>query len=139
MYTNKAINQYAAINKQTSVEDVNPHQLIMLLFNGAIDNLVRAGGCMQRKDYAGKGETLGRALTIIGGLQGFLDMDQGGDVARNLDSLYDYMQRRLYEATRDNDNKIVDEVINLLREIRAGWEGIGQEAKELLAQQGKAV
>lgn len=134
MNMNKALSQYNAVNKQTGIEDKNAHELITMLYDGAIDNLVKAKGCIMRKDFAGKGETLGRAITIIGGLQGFLDMEKGGDVSKNLDALYDYCSRRLYEATSANDNDIIDEVIGLIREVREGWVGIHQEAAEILAQ-----
>lgn len=128
MYTNKAANQYAAVNKQTGVEGANPHQLIQMLYEGAIENMARAKGCMERKDFSGKGDTLGRAINIIGGLQSFLDKEKGGEVAENLDALYDYMSRRLFEASKDNDIAIVDEVIGLVREVKTGWEGIKDEA-----------
>ncbi len=128
MYTNKAANQYAAVNKQTGVEGANPHQLIQMLYEGAIENMARAKGCMERKDFSGKGDTLGRAINIIGGLQSFLDKEKGGEVAENLDALYDYMSRRLFEASKDNDIAMVDEVIGLVREVKTGWEGIKDEA-----------
>lgn len=128
MYTNKAANQYAAVNKQTGVESANPHQLIQMLYEGAIENMARAKGCMERKDFSGKGDTLGRAINIIGGLQSFLDKEKGGEVAENLDALYDYMSRRLFEASKDNDIAIVDEVIGLVKEVKMGWEGIKDEA-----------
>jgi len=131
MYTNKAANQYAAVNKQTGVEGANPHQLIQMLYEGAIENMARAKGCMERKDFSGKGDTLGRAINIIGGLQSFLDKEKGGEVAENLDALYDYMSRRLFEASKDNDVAIIDEVIGLVREVKTGWEGIKDEAASI--------
>ncbi|MCG8670716.1 MAG: flagellar export chaperone FliS [Pseudomonadales bacterium] len=139
MNTNKALSQYNAVNKQTGVEDKNPHELIMMLYDGAIDNMVRAKGCIQRKDFAGKGETLGRAITIIGGLQGFLDMDKGGEVSQNLDALYDYCSQKLFEATKDNDEKVIDEIVGLIKEVREGWVGIKDEAAEIFANQKPAL
>ena len=135
MNMNKALSQYNQVNKQTGVEDKNPHELIMMLYDGALDNLVKAKGCIQRKDFAAKGETLGRAITIIGGLQGFLDMEKGGEVSKNLDALYDYCARRLYEATKDNNETYIDEVIGLIREVREGWNGIKDEAAKILSTQ----
>lgn len=132
MNKQRALNQYASVNKHTLVEGVNPHKLITLLYDGAIDNLVKAKGCIMRKDFATKGEVMGRAINIIGGLQGFLDMEKGGDVAKNLDALYDYMQRRLFDATRDNDLEIIDEVVRLIKDVREGWEGIRDEAAAML-------
>ncbi len=132
MNLNKALNQYNTVNKQTGVEGKNPHELITLLYDSAIDCLVTAKGCIMRNDFSGKGEALGRSITIIGGLQGFLDMEKGGDISKNLDALYDYCSRRLYEATASNDNQILDEVIGLLREVREGWVGIHDEAATIL-------
>lgn len=137
MNANKALNQYARVNKQTGVEDANPHQLIQMLFDGAIENMMKAKGCMERKDFSGKGALLGRAITIIGGLQGFLDMEKGGEISQNLDALYDYCTRRLYEATSTNDTAIVDEVVGLIREVREGWVGIKDEAAQILDGAGK--
>lgn len=135
MNSRNALNQYNTVNRQTGIEDKNPHELIVLLYNGAIDNMVKAKGCIMRKDFAGKGESLGRAITIIGGLQTFLDKEKGGEIAENLDRLYDYCSRRLYEATRDNDMEVIDEVIGLIREVKTGWDGIAAEAAEHFAKQ----
>lgn len=82
---------------------------------------------MERKDFAGKGLQLGKSIDIIGGLQNSLDMEAGGDISANLDALYDYSIRRLSEAGLNNDVTIVDEVTNLLREIKFGWDNIPQE------------
>ena len=134
MNMNKALQQYSAVNRQTGIEDKNPHELILMLYEGAIDNLIKAKGCMQRNDYAAKGELVNRALTIIGGLQGFLDMEKAGDVANNLNRLYDYSNVALFEASRDNNIEKIDEVVNIIREIKEGWEGIKDEAAGILAQ-----
>ena len=131
----KGVKQYASLNKSTAVEEANPHQLIQMLYQGALDNLMQSLGHIERKEYEAKGQTIGRAITIIGGLQGFLDHEKGGDLSRNLDSLYDYMAVRLYEATSENDLEKVKEVINLLREVKQGWDGIAEEAARMFTQQ----
>lgn len=131
MIASKALKQYANVSKRTGIEDATPHQLIMMLYDAALDNLMTAIGCIERKDFAGKGQTLGKAITIIGGLQGFLDLEKGGEVARNLDRLYDYMGVRLYDATLKNDIAAVNEVVGLLKTVREGWEGIKEEANRI--------
>lgn len=135
MNISKGAQQYAKLNKSTAVEQANPHQLIQMLYQGALDSLQQSLGHIERKEYEAKGKTIGRAITIIGGLQGFLDHEKGGDLSRNLDSLYDYMSVRLFEATRENDQAKVREVIGLLREIKAGWDGIAEEAARMFEQQ----
>ncbi|PCJ37034.1 MAG: flagellar export chaperone FliS [Moraxellaceae bacterium] len=137
MYASKAASQYAAVNKQTGVEGASPHQLIQMLYEGAIENLAKAKGCMERKDFAGKGQTLGRAINIVGGLQSFLDKEKGGELAENLDALYDYISRQLFEATMTNDIALVDEAIGLIKKVKEGWEGIKEEADQIHAGTGR--
>ncbi len=139
MNTAKGAQQYAQMNKQTGVESANPHQLIGMLYQGALDNLQQAIGCIDRNDYEGRGRHLGRVITILGGLQGFLDHDKGGDIAGNLDSLYEYMSVRLYDASRDHSKAPVEEVIGLMREIKAGWDGIADEARQMYSSETQTV
>jgi len=127
MMNRNAISQYQNVNAQSSINGASPHQLIAMLINGALTRLSTAKGCMERKDFAGKGAQLGKSIDIIDGLQGCLDMDAGGDVSVKLDALYEYMVRRLSEASLNNDTVIVDEVITLLRQIKEGWDGIPEE------------
>ncbi|MCF7982185.1 MAG: flagellar export chaperone FliS [Pseudomonadales bacterium] len=127
MNDRRAIKQYQSVNTQSGVVDANPHQLIAMLINGALSRLSSAKGCIERKDFSGKGELLGKSIDIISGLQGCLDMESGGEISSNLYALYDYMVRRLTEASLTNNMEIVDEVISLLREIKAGWDGIPAE------------
>jgi len=124
---NRGINQYANISKSSSIESATPHQLIAMLFDGALSRLNVARGCMERRDFAGKGENLGKAITIISGLQNFLDMEKGGDLAKNLDALYDYIGRILLEASIRNEISKVDESINLIKTIKEGWDGISDK------------
>ena len=82
---------------------------------------------MERGQVALKGELLGKAIAIIGGLREGLDLRQGGELAANLDSLYEYMSSRLLQANRSNDVAIIDEVAGLLREVKSGWDGIANQ------------
>lgn len=139
MNMKKGAQQYAQMNKQTGIEGANPHQLIGMLYQGALDNLQQALGCIDRNDFEGRGRHLGRVITILGGLQGFLDHDKGGDISKNLDSLYEYMTVRLYDASREKTREPVEEVIKLVREIKGGWDGIAQQAQEIYTEQKQVV
>jgi flagellar protein FliS len=83
---------------------------------------------MQREDIPQKGLLLGKAVSILGGLQASLDKTVDAEMTANLDSLYDYMQRRLLEANLRNDVTIVDEVSDLLQTIKAAWDDIAPTA-----------
>ncbi|SOB74683.1 flagellar protein FliS [Marinobacter sp. LV10R510-11A] len=124
----KGLRAYQQVNTQTSITDADPHRLIQLLYNGALERINMAKARMQAKDYAGKGQLIGKAIEIIGGLKGFLDFENGGDLAGRLEALYDYMERTLLEASAKNDLAKLDEVADLLRSIKGGWDGIREEA-----------
>lgn len=119
---------YQRVNTQTSITDADPHKLIHLLYNGALERINMAKNRIQAKDYAGKGALIGKAIEIIGGLRSFLDFEKGGDLALRLEALYDYMERTLLEASAKNDVAKLDEVSGLLRSIKEGWDGIREEA-----------
>ena len=124
---NKGLAQYQQVNTQAGVEGASPHRLIQMLMEGVLQRLAEAKGAMQRQRLADKGEAIGKAITILGGLDDSLNKDVGGEMAANLDDLYEYMQRRLLEANLQNDEAIIDEVAALMKTIKSGWDGIAQE------------
>ncbi len=123
-----ALAQYKRINTESALEGASPHRLLQLLLNGVLDRLAQARGAMQREDVAQKGLLLGKAVSILGGLQASLDKSVDPEMTANLDSLYDYMQRRLLEANLRNDVTLVDEVSDLLQTIKAAWDEISPQA-----------
>lgn len=123
MYT-KGAKEYSQVSLQTEVMEADPHKLIQLLLEGALTRLAMAKTFMERGDHEAKNEKIGRAIDIVCALQESLDHEKGGEVSANLERLYDYMSRRLFDANRLNDVDIVNEVMGLLLEIKSGWEGI---------------
>ena len=95
-----------------------------MLLEGGLTRLAQARGAMEREDIALKGELISKAIGIVGGLRQALDMEKGGEIAENLDRLYEYMTTRLMEANLKNDPTIVEEVSELLREVKTGWDAI---------------
>ena len=125
----KALRQYQRVNAQSGVAYASPHRLIQMLMEGALERIAVAKGCIQRQDIAAKGEQIGKAIDIIGGLRDGLNSDAGGEIAVNLDALYDYLQRRLLQANLNSDITILDEVADLLRPIKEAWDTIGEIPK----------
>jgi len=117
---------YRDIGVETSVLAANPHQIIVLLFDSAIDAIGQARYCMDKGDIPGKGMAISKAIRIIGeGLSSALDMDRGGAIALNLRSLYDYIMKRLLEANLQSRKEYLNEVLSLLNELRGAWVQIG--------------
>ncbi|GAA6134806.1 flagellar export chaperone FliS [Oceaniserpentilla sp. 4NH20-0058] len=133
MYT-KGAKEYSQVSLQTEVMEADPHKLIQLLLEGALTRLSMAKNYIEKKDFAAKNEKIGRAIDIICALQESLDHERGGEISANLERLYDYMSRRLFEANSNNDAEIINEVMGLLSEIKSGWEGIRASYEDIKGQ-----
>jgi len=99
---------------------------------------------MEKNEPAKKGENISVAISILDGLRISLDKSAGGEIAQNLDDLYDYMGRVLLKANLKNDPSLLDEVAGLLNEIKSAWDAIPNEivldhANKAKAVDGKAV
>ncbi len=138
MYT-KSAKEYSRVGLQTEVMEADPHKLIQLLLEGALTRLAMAKSFIEKNDFEGKNEKLGQVVEILCSLQESLDHERGGDISVNLERLYDYMTRRLFDANRLNDTDIINEVMGLLLEIKAGWEGIRESYEELQGPNTEAV
>lgn len=119
-----AMRQYQSVNTQAQAIEADPHRLIQMLMEGGLTRLAQARGAMERNQTALKGELVGKAIAIVGGLRQALNLEQGGELAVNLDNLYAYMTTRLMEANLKNDPAILEEVADLLREVKTGWDAI---------------
>ncbi len=127
MVNKKALDSYGRSAVQSEVDFASPHRIIQMLMEGALSKIATAKGCIDRGETAEKSRQITWSMNIIQGLRTSLDAEKGGDVAANLDSLYEYMGRRLLEANMNNDTAILDEVNTLLAEIKTGWDGIPSE------------
>ena len=122
-----ALQGYGKGAVESEINYASPHRIIQMLMEGALSKLATAKGCITRNDITEKSNQITWAIKIINGLRSSLDMERGEDIATNLDSLYVYMEEKLLEAHVKNDIAILDEVINLLSEVKAGWDNIPQE------------
>ena len=125
-----SLKQYGKVSVETEVESATPHRLIQMLMEGALTRIAAAKANLACGDMAGKGERIGWAISIVEGLRASLDHEAGGEIAANLDSLYEYMASRLLEANVRNDPAILDEVASLMVKIKEGWDGIPAAVRE---------
>jgi len=127
MNANAAMQQYRHNHVQGGVETASPHRLVQMLMEGALEKILAAKGFMRANEIAKKGEHISWAISIIDSLRSCLNVKVGGEMAQNLSALYDYMEQRLLEANIKNDPKMLDEVGQLLLQIKSGWDAIPQE------------
>lgn len=121
----KDIKQYNQVSIQTDVESAGPHRLIQMLMEGALEKITKAKGHMERAEIAAKGTNIKWAISIIDGLLMSLNKEAGGEIAENLEILYEYMQCTLVNANAENDIELLEEVSSLLITIKDGWDEIG--------------
>ncbi|WP_026301026.1 MULTISPECIES: flagellar export chaperone FliS [unclassified Thioalkalivibrio] len=127
---NRAVNQYREAGPMAEAQVANPHRLIQMLFEGALERIAVAKGAIQQGNVTVKGERIGKAIDIVESLRAMLDHKHRPELAANLDALYGYMSRRLLEGNAQNDPEALDEVAKLLREIKAGWDEIPPEERQ---------
>ena len=105
----------------------NPHQLVLMLFNGLMDELVRAKSHIAARRYDRKVQSINKCIDILNALTSSLDFDKGGELALSLANLYDYCVYRLYDASHKLSVASVEEVEVILRNLQDGWERMGQQ------------
>lgn len=129
-YSTRGLDQYRKVGTQSEVEFADPHRLIQMLMEGALEKISKAKTFMEQGMIAEKGRHISWAISIIDGLRLSLDKEKGGDIAQNLDALYDYMTRRLVLANAENNREYLDEIARLLREIKTGWDAIPEQFRK---------
>jgi flagellar protein FliS len=125
----QATRAYQQINISSEAQGATPHRLIGMLLEGVLKRLAEAKGAIERSDTATKGTSIGKAISIIGELQGSLRDTDSHEVAGNLDRLYDYMARTLLQANIESSSAKLNEVAQLIIEIKGGWDAIASEQK----------
>lgn len=127
----RGVNAYANVSLETGIASASPHKLIVMLYDGVLAALLKAKSNMLAKNIPAKGAAISQAITIIdNGLRVSLDLKAGGEIAENLDALYDYMSRRLFQANLKNDVAIIEEVHRLLSDLREAWVAIGDKVNQ---------
>ena len=111
----------AAAYRSIEAQSRSPIELVVMLYDGALRFVGEAQAAAARNDVPARGEAISRAIAIVSELQNTLQVDEGGDIARELDRLYSYINRRLLDVSAKRDFKALDEVQKLLATLREGW------------------
>ncbi|MDW2189299.1 flagellar export chaperone FliS, partial [Vibrio sp. 1733] len=119
---------YQQVDLDAQAAAANPHQLVIMLIDGLLDEIERIRGHLAAKRLAEKGAGINKCMNILIGLTSALDDENGGEIAENLRQLYDFCQVELYYASVQNDADRLMNVERVMGNIREGWMNFGQQA-----------
>lgn len=132
----RGVAQYVrGTDRETEVAQASPHRLIQILMETLLGNLMAGKGALERQDLPQATQKLTRAQAIITELRLSLDFEQGGEVIRTLDGLYDFLGRHVAAGRTAADPALIQESIDTFRPIKEAWDAIEEEANKVKPQQ----
>jgi flagellar protein FliS len=120
---------YQSVSVHGGVANADPHAMVLMLMDAAVERIATARGCIERGETARQARLLHSCVNILAELNGSLNMSEGGSLARNLGDLYEYMIRTLLLANTRSDPVGLANVARLMDEIRSGWVAIGPQVR----------
>ncbi len=114
---NPYLNQY----QNNQVTTASPEQILIMLYDGAIRFVNQAAQGIQERNFESRNLYIKKATSIISEFRATLNHEIGGEIAANLDALYDFMIREMARASIKNDAEILQPVLNMLIELRGAW------------------
>ncbi|MBN3575816.1 flagellar export chaperone FliS [Vibrio neptunius] len=128
MLMDSGYNSYQQVDLDAQAAAANPHQLVVMLIDGLLNEIERVRGHMASGRLAEKGAGINKCMNILVGLDSALDAENGGEIAANLHQLYDFCQVELYQASVQNNQDKLTSVEHVMNNIREGWMHFGQQA-----------
>ncbi|AXY02671.1 flagellar export chaperone FliS [Vibrio alfacsensis] len=128
MFLDSGYDSYQQVDLNAQAAAASPHQLVVMLIDGLLNEVERARGHMSAGRLAQKGASINKCMNILVGLDSALDMENGGEIAENLHQLYDFCQLELFNASVHNDLDKLTNVERVMGNIREGWVGFGKLA-----------
>jgi flagellar protein FliS len=126
--------QYSAVEYRTAaVQSASAAQLVVILYDLFVGHLRNFAENIQRKDFEKQTTFIKRALLVLQQLEGSLDCENGGELAKSLSQYYSMLRSKLIEAQVAQKVEAVDELIALVINVRGAWEEVDQRNAKAMA------
>ena len=122
--TTAGLKHYQAVDSHGLMDGASAHRVAQIMIDTLLTRVAEAKGHVQRSEVAEKGTKIAKAIALVEGLIMSLDLERGGDIAANLQLLYEYIARDLVRANLEDSIEALDEVAELIGLIKSGWDGI---------------
>lgn len=116
--------------KINSAENADPYELVQMVLKAILGKLAAAKACIEQTNIPEKGRLISECITLIGSLDESLDMEQGGDISRNLSDLYNFCSGHLIAANVENDTQKLDDVHQIINTIKEAWDEIPKQTRD---------
>ena len=124
MYRRAALSQYTNVDIETKTQVQDPHHLIFLLFEKGCSLLRQSQESLKQADFEGFSKSANPALQIVIGLRGVLDLDKGGDLAKQLNETYTSIAASLFKAIGEKDPVAIEKLYLAMSELKEAWETV---------------
>ena len=117
--------RYQSVDIASRIEGATPHQLVQIMYEELLKALDAMAFATARGDYVQRGQQQSKALGVLTGLETSLDFDKGGQIAVDLVAIYREARRLVVAGGRENDARMVSQAREMIQEIAAAWDAIG--------------
>ncbi|REL26037.1 flagellar export chaperone FliS [Thalassotalea euphylliae] len=121
---------YQKVNRDSGLTAADPHTVILMLYNGLLENISIGKGAIERKDFALKASSLSKAINILNSLIDSLDRESEPAISDNFSTLYGYCVEQIMAASTSLDTKVLDQVSEFLIPLRDAWQNISEQDKQ---------
>lgn len=126
---------YANTAVDSIVSEATPHKLVEMLYENLLKNLKLSKIFLEQENHEKKSQHVNKSLAILAELKSNLDLENGKDVAGNLNGLYDYCYQQIVKSSVENNNMHIDEVVSLLEPIHDAWKAMPEQFKRASKEQ----
>lgn len=121
----------AAREMENCGAEINSHKVISLLMEGALERISQARSAINSGNDEQAKQLIGKIIAIINGLRDSLNLNDGGEIALNLENLYQYILERIDQEADSEKTRAIEEAEHLITEIKLGWDAIAPEGVPL--------